>query len=188
MANMEKLNSTLRYIRTHMDLWDQTHWFEALDGAGEFTSRQIVDMILEDPYEPACGVTGCMAGLACFQNGYVPIFRVQGEGDWAMVQPGEMVAKRDPQTGKLGEHSTTKDAAAAIFDIDYTTASRLFDSDNSFEDLQAMVAHIGEHGTLQTYNTRQCSCGVEGCVVDVDDEGYDDDSYEDDYDDQDSIF
>ena len=159
MANMEKLQSTLRYIRTHMDLWAQDTWFKPI--SDEFTMDQVVDMILEDPYEPACGVTGCMAGLAAFQNGYVPIFKVyQPEEDkdsWlgaaAYVNPGEMVALRDPVTGKVDvtNQLTTKEAARKVFDIDFETAGRLFDGDNTYETLQAMVAHIGEHGNLSSF-------------------------------------
>lgn len=184
MANMEKLHSTLRYIRSHMDLWDQNTWFKPIDD--EFTLEQIVDMILEDPYDPACGVTGCMAGLAAFQNGYVPIFIVtkleEGvDSRYAIapyVNPGEMVALRDPVTGKVDkDHQiTTKEAAAKVFDISTPTASRLFDSDNSYEDLQAMVAHIGEHGDLATFQGRDdvCECGDPNCTV-PGDEDYDDD-------------
>jgi len=180
MANMEKLNAALRYIRTHMDLWDQTTWFKPI--SDEFTTRQVVDMILEDPFEPACGVTGCMAGLACFQNGYVPIFRVTGDNDWAAVNPGEMVAKRDPETGQLGPHMTTKDAAADIFEIGLPDASRLFDSDNTYEDLQEMVAHLGERDSLTTFRHREatCSCGDPDCSYEDEDE--------DTYDDVDSIY
>jgi hypothetical protein len=183
MANMEKLNATLRYIRTHMNLWDQTTWFKPI--GDEFTSRQIVDMILEDPYDPACGVTGCMAGLACFQNGYVPIFKVSGVDDWADVNPGELVAKRDPETGQLGSPSTTKTAAADIFEISMADATRLFDSENTYEDLQAMVAHLGERDTLVSFESRErvCSCGDPDCHVDG---PWDED--EDDYDHEDIAF
>jgi hypothetical protein len=115
VANVELLKKTLQHIKSKPELWGQGQWFRTL----------------YDNFGKDSGTAGCFAGWACLLSGYERAPKDGGgQSTLNVVKHGSLDA------------DNVRHVAVNQLGISYDQADRLFDPDNSLEDLESIVISI----------------------------------------------
>lgn len=151
MANNELLDKVLKHIEHNQELWDQSCW--ASINVNGWSGEELKKFLLDDPQHPICGSARCFAGHACAFEGWMPYFEVS-----EFTSPGALGGGYTAQRckNKAGQDDYISQKAQALLEIDYETADALFSPGNELSDLQKMVEHIKEHGTLEAQTCPDC--------------------------------
>lgn len=152
---MEPLDKTLQAVKNNVDLWDQGTWsrFELSDELQRMVKiigvEDATKVLVEDPYNPACGTAFCFAGHACVQDKQTRLAVKVYWDDWAQeYRPtnAEDVWVNDEHGGT--RRSTISNRAQEIFGLDSDERGILFDGSNDLQTLEDMVEYMRKHDRL----------------------------------------
>lgn len=137
--NAELAHEVLDVIRAFPDNHDQSAWCTPGPATGEEACETTLrDEFIEDPIETAwsCGTGMCFAGWAV----------ALGVGlDWDERAPGQPWSDPGVVGGVEGPRlsgSSIAEAARQLLGITYSDAYKLFESDNTLDDLEHIVARL----------------------------------------------
>jgi hypothetical protein len=134
--NHDDAVTAMAIIESNPDRWNQGSW----RGDDRVGKGKAVEDFPNDPLNPECGTTGCLAGWVVFLNGIKWAGRAPGQLFHDMVQdPDTCTCAPTARICTCGNAMSVQEYARKRLGMSNDDADALFSGDNDLDDLRAGV-------------------------------------------------